>query len=369
MIRRVVELIALLTLAMAVTPASATTVAVNTDSAKAVLEALQNPGLTHDASLKIAAMPGNQGIIRKLVEFKLAANTQGFADALYDCAHGVKATSSMEEAYSFDSVKPRIPQLKTLLKEIATNPAEFQGKIEKRIAMFAPAGTDLKLQGYVVAGGDGGGYTFGGTDFYLNLGMTDEYVVAIGVTTHELYHAVQGAFAKDRGAVEDLPSLDGMTPTQQSCVKSAQLLANLYEEGTAMYVEDISLLQSAHSELGQRMQTDARDGIRHVHASVSLLEMSVISLGSAEPMSFDDVYDVGFYGHGILYNVGYVMAKAIADQDGAQGLAAHLKLPSTQFLLHYTELPKYGKDKDHPTLGPNTVAAARRVIAGCGPAH
>ena len=298
---------------------SATTVSIDTSSAKAVLEALRNPGLTHEESLKIAAMHGNQGIIRKSNEFKIPATTQNFADALYAAAHGVRVTVPAEQLYFFEMVKPKIPQLSALIQQIEGDPANFQRQIEQRIALFTPTDTDLHLNGYIVAGGDGGGYAFGNTDFFLNAGMTDEFVVAKGVTTHEFYHAVQGAFARERGAVENLPSLDGMTHAQQVCAKIAQLFGNLYEEGSATYVEDISLLQNAHSELGMRQRADMEDGIKHVRTSASLLEMSVLSINAPHAMSFDDVYEVGFFGHGILYNVGYVMAKAIADQDGPQG--------------------------------------------------
>ena len=59
------------------------------------------------------------------------------------------------------------------------------------------------------------------------------------------------------------------------------------------------------------------------------------------------------------------MARAIAENDGPQGLAIFLKQPSYKFALRYTQLPKYGADKDHPKLGPNTVKALNRVAAGC----
>jgi len=230
--------------------ASATTVAMNTDSAKAVLEALQDPFLSHDASLKIAALPGNQGIIRKLNEFKIPANNQNFAEALYDSAHGETVTDTTEQSFYFDLVKPKIPQLSKLLAEIAANPKAFQQQIEQRISLFTPIGADIRLQGYIVAGGDGGGYAFGDTDFFLNIGMIDEFAVVKGVTTHELYHAVQGAFAKERGSVETPLSTKRLSRAQQSCVNIAQLFANVYEEGSAMYVEDVSLLQNAQSEIG-----------------------------------------------------------------------------------------------------------------------
>jgi hypothetical protein len=70
--------------------------------------------------------------------------------------------------------------------------------------------------------------------------------------------------------------------------------------GSATEVEDVSLLSQAHSAIGIKKRTDLDDGLLHLHTSVSLLEMSVVSLNAASPVPFDDVYDVGFYGHGTL---------------------------------------------------------------------
>jgi hypothetical protein len=225
------------------------------------------------------------------------------------CATVTRATDTIEQSFYFDLVKPKIPQLSKLLDEIAATPKAFQQQIEQRISLFTPIGADIRLQGYIVAGGDGGGYAFGDTDFFLNIGMIDEFAVVKGVTTHELYHAVQGAFAKDRGSVETPLSSKTLSRPRRSCVNNAQLFANVYEEGSAMYVEDVSLLQNAHSEIGLRKLTDMTEGLKHIHASVSLLEMSVLSLSALDAMPYDDVYEVGFWGSGVLYNIGYVMPR------------------------------------------------------------
>ena len=82
-------------------------------------------------------------------------------------------------------------------------------------------------------------------------------------------------------------------------------------------------------------------------------------------MPFDDVYALGFYVPEPLYKVGYVMAKAIATDEGPQGLAAFLNQPGYSFVERYAALPRYGKDRDHPPLGPNTLQAVRMLKAGC----
>lgn len=343
----------------------ATSVTIDTESAKAVLDALQNSQVTHETCLAIAAMPGNQGMIRKTNEFKIASSNQLFAEALYDSAHGVPVIDLEHSIYDFETVKRKDSELRTLLHEISMNPEDFQKQVERRIARFTPKGVDLHLEGFVVTGGDAGGYAFGSTDFYLDLARVDEFVVAKSVTTHELYHAVQGAFAKDRGILGELPPPKAMPRAQQACLKTAHLFANLYEEGTATYVADVSLLDHVKSAGGLRQKADLTDGIQHFHWGASLLEMSVLSFEAKDAISYDDAYSVGFFGHGVLYSVAYVMAKAIADQEGPQGLTAYLKRPPYEFVLGYTKLAAYGKDKDHPVLGPNTISAAEQLANGC----
>lgn len=364
MIRCAYLLLILLEWVVAARSNTGITVTLDTEAARAVLEALQNPALSWQSSLQIAGLPGNQGIVRKLNEFQIPATTQSFAEALYASAHSVAIKDSTEQSFYFKKVKQKRRELSALLHQLEANPVSFQAAIERRIASFTPPDARIHLQGYIVAGGDGGGYAFGDTKFYLNIGFGSEFVIAKGTATHELYHAVQGAFASKReGFVEKQEKAKGQV--RQACLNANRLFKNIYEEGSATYVEDISLLSGAQTQAGLRMKEDMTDGLKHIRTSLSLLEMSILSLSAAHPMPYHDVYEVGFYGHGILYNIGYIIAKAIVENDRFQGLAAFLKHPSYRFIVRYTELPKYGVDRDHPRLGPNTLAAASQIASGC----
>ncbi|WP_156359573.1 hypothetical protein [Sphingomonas sp. Leaf28] len=46
----------------------------------------------------------------------------------------------------------------------------------------------------------------------------------------------------------------------------------------------------------------------------------------------------------IIYNIGFVTARTIAEADGTQELAAYLKKPGYGFLRSYTQPPAYGTD-------------------------
>ena len=340
---------------------SGVTFSLSTKDARATLLGLLNPELSHDSAMQIASMHGNQGVIRKLQEFRIPSTTEIFAAALYASAHGQNAATLAESALGFERLKPKAHEVSALLDEIDADPMGFQKAIETRIRMFTPAQSNIHLDGYVVSAGDGAGYAFGGTDFFLNIGLADDIIVAKSTATHELYHAVQGAYAKQR--VADLRRTQG--DDRQHCVEVERLFESLYEEGSARYVEDPSLLAQSKSEAALHIVADVNEGIVHVQTGVTLLEMSVTALDGATALSYDDVYEVGFLGHGVLYGIGYVMAKDIVESDGKQGLAIFLKRPVSEFVMRYVRLKQYGADTNHPRLGVNTVAAAERLAAGC----
>jgi hypothetical protein len=348
-------------LAGIVESSGATTVTIHTEDARATLKAMQNHSLTKEEAINIAMMHGNQAVVRKLQEFKIPATAQTFADALYSAAHDQTARGLAEQAIGLDHVKPKIPLLVALLDEIQAHPSDFEQPIERRIALFTPSNANIHLDGYVVASGDGGGYAFGDTDFFLNIGIVDDLVVARSTTVHEMYHAVQGFYAPDRN-----PKIDPSSGSPQpSCLNVEHLFGNLYEEGSARYVEEFSLMSQSHSPAAKQMLSDIEDGIFRVEAGATMLDMSVVSLAARQSLPYDDVYAVGFLGHGLLYGIAYVMTKAIVDSEGYAGLVTSLRQPPHMFVLRYIQLPQYGADKDHPHLGPNTIEAAHRFEHLC----
>lgn len=349
----------MLALCLPTMPALATEVSIDTRAAHAMLDALQNPQLNHSEAERVARMPENQGPIRKLHEFKINVTEDDLANALYATAHGEPVSKLEEKAFMLDWVKPKIPTLLALLSKIDNDPEEFQNIIEKRITAYTPPGANIKLDGYVVAAGDGAGYAFGSTDFYLNLVMVDDFAQAKSVMTHELYHAVQGTFAAYRVPVAQADD------TSTACRAVQHLFSNVYEEGSAVEVADVSLLAQFSTPNGLRQKIDMEEGAKHLATSASLLEMSIASLMATKAVPYDEVYDVDFYGHAILYNISYAMAHAIVESDGAAGLATYAKRSPAEFIRRYTELSSYGKDRQHPRLGQNTIAALDLVEKGC----
>lgn len=63
------------------------------------------------------------------------------------------------------------------------------------------------------------------------------------------------------------------------------------------------------------------------------------------------IYGLGFYRLSIIYNIGFVTARTIAEADGTQELAAYLKKLGYGFPRSYTQPPAYGTD---PTWSEHT---------------
>lgn len=337
--------------------AQSVSITIRADAARASLDALNSPDLSREEALKVANMAGNQAAIRKLHEFKLSTTTDDFANALYAAAHNQKVTTRNEKAVLFDLVKPKTAEIGKVVDEIVSNPDAFQDPIQRRIQRFSPQNANIRLKGEILAAGDGAGYTFGATDFYVNLGVVHNLPFIAMVTTHELYHAVQGAYADKRKAPgDDAPG----------CRDIAHLFANLYEEGSANFVEDIPRILDLQDDALKQAKEDFATGLKEAQGNARLLELSVSSLEAApKAVPYDEVYAAGFFGHGPLYSIGYVMVRDIEQQDGDQAVIDMLQKPPYTLILRYIQLQKYGKAKDHPTLYPNTIAAAQRLAEGC----
>jgi len=292
-----------------------------------------------------------------------ADTDEQFARALVAAAHGQPAGSAQEESYNFPLVKASTPAIALLLDEIERG---FVKDIRERIRLFAPNPDALSLRGYIVAGGDGGGYAFDGPDFYVNIAFNDDIVMARQISIHEAFHGVQGAvyhedtdhWTKNLTSPVDLAR-------GKLCSNFAQLFIDMRNEGTALYVGTDDVLKDATGPTGKRLYEESLYAHKHLADSAGLLEISIASLQSPHPVPYKLVYSIDFFGRGIVYAISSAMVGAIADQDGPGAFGQVIQQPGYEFVLSYTRLKSYGKDSAHPRLGENTIRAAQLLHDGC----
>ncbi len=340
-------------------------VTVDSASARAVLQALRNPSLTLEQAHEACSLPGNQGLVQKENSYGRKATTQSCADALLAAAQGKPENKAFK--FNFSRLKPRTAELTELLDRIDTSPVAFQQWVITRVDLFSPHDAQVAIAGYLIVGGVSGGFAFGKPQFFLDLAYFSDFDLARTVMAHELYHAVQGAFAPQQRAWWHAKEAENgpYAALAKQCSTTADYLEALYDEGTASYVGDIFLLRDAKGAAAQKALTEMQDGLAYLSNDVTLLELSITGLNAQIPVSFDAVYSLGFYVPEPEYKLGYVMAKAIATDRGDGAITALLKQPPYSFVDTYLTLPKYGKDDDHPELGPNTIAAIKRLKTGC----
>jgi hypothetical protein len=342
-------------------------VTIDMASAKAVLDALARPALDSREALAAAQMPGNQGLIRKANTYHIPATTQTFVDALVAAARGASLDTLTAKYLGFDRLKSKAGDLRGLIAKIESQPESFEAWVVARVGTFSPPGSAGQIEGYLVVGGSSGGFAFGEPRFYLNLDYFNEFEPAKVVLAHELYHAVQAAHSVEPDDVwlkPESPTPQGRAH-QQMCAGLSGLLSNLYQEGSASYVGDPMLLDEASGPFAAKTRAEMRDGLKLLGNHATLLELSVVGLQAKTPVPYDDIYAIDFYIPEPLYKLGYAMAKAIALDEGPQKLATYLDQPGYRFTQHYLTLPLYGKDREHPKLGPNTIAAAELLASGC----
>jgi|SRR5450830_130060 len=335
------------------------TVSVDTNASKAVLDAVLNPGLTMAEAMKIAALPGNQGLIRKARSYGRPGTDELFAKALLAAARHDDAVPDPGK-FRFASVREHAAQIQATLAKLDDPAARLLAGVKARIADFTPSSAAGHVSGYLIVGGTSGGFAFGEPEFFLNLDRFPSAALATTIMQHELFHAVQAIAATARK-----PSMD-----EQACVAGipqgsqlSKLFGSLEMEGSASLVGDVAAMPPGVDGESDEARRKALRNIDLVGRSITLLELSVHGLETGAQVGYDDIYALGFYGDEVLYALGYVMARAIAAEEGKGAIAALSGQPGALFVQRYSKLKGYGKSDSMPALHARTLRSAEQLAA------
>ncbi|RAK51444.1 hypothetical protein DJ018_16030 [Phenylobacterium deserti] len=331
-------------------------VRIDSRAAHAVLAAVRNENLTTAQALEIARLPGNQGLIRKALGYGRPADETIFAQALMAAAHR-QAGAPDPGVFRFDRLRDNAEPVAKALADLE-DPA--QGLLERGkadMAPFVPAEATGQVTGYLVVGGTSGGFAFGEPAFYLNMERVPSARLAATILIHELFHAVQTQAQAGRASTAEGKAC--AVRREQSPAMS-DLFTALAMEGVASRVADLIALPDTVDPATDEERRRMLRNVRMVGRSITQLELSVHGLATGAKVSYQDIYELGFYGDEVLYALGYVMAKAIAAEQGAGALADLTGRPGAAFVARYVGLKSYGGE-DAPRLGEETVSWARRL--------
>ena len=138
---------------------------IDSEAARRTIDAVTNPKLTRAQALLVADLSGNQALIRQAIDFGIPASRETFADALIATAQGSGAWT----IFNFKEVRANAETSRVALETLAANPNSMVAWITQRIMPFMPAGIPLNGQGYIVAGGPGGGFSLTDGGIYVNI--------------------------------------------------------------------------------------------------------------------------------------------------------------------------------------------------------
>jgi len=173
----------------------------------------------------------------------------------------------------------------------------FQKQVRDAILPYTPQSEIAPLRGFV-AGGDGGGYAFGGTDFYLNILNTDDIIDAKQTLIHEAFHGVLGAvYQEDTAQWKKGNAKPADLVRGQFCSNSAELFMEMRNEGTATFVAPDELLKDSVGATGKRVPSEFVYYNGRLADSAALLEVSIASMEAPHPVPLKTVYNVRRFGH------------------------------------------------------------------------
>lgn len=339
------------------TPALAAplTVRVDASAAEAVLAAVRDPKLTPIRALEIARLPGNAALVRKGRSYGLKMDEHRFARALLSTAQG--RPNEDEQYFHFSRVLANASRIGAALAALKAPTAKTLERVRARIASFTPSTVNGNVTGFIVVGGSSGGFAFGEPEFFLNLAYVPSAPLATTIMEHEMFHAVQNmALAAERSSAR--------APACASRVANADRLAAIFDplmkEGTASFVGDLLALPEMGDAVMMKERAEFARKVERVGRSVTLLSLSAHAAATGAAVGDDGIYVLGFYGDELLYPLGYLMAKAIAEELGASSIGSFIGKPGATFIDRYIRLKAYGSDKA-PHLGPIVEQAARQL--------
>jgi hypothetical protein len=335
------------------------TVTVDASAAKAVLTALSNPALTKAEAMRIAALPGNQGLIRKARSYGRPGTNDLFADALMNAARHDDAAPDPSR-FRFGRVRDHAAQIRATLDQFEDPALDLLAGVKARIAQFTPSGMTGHVTGQLVLGGTSGGFAFGGPEFFLDVSRFPSAALASTIMQHELFHAVQGIARASQKSPAATASCMAKIPRGGEL---SQLFASLEMEGSASLVGDLTAMKSGIDAASDDARNKAMRNAELVDRSITLLELSVHSLNTGAQVSYDDIYALGFYGDEVLYGLGFVMARAIVAEEGAGAIAELTGKPGALFVQRYRNLKSYGKSDAVPLLKAETLRSAEQLSA------
>lgn len=313
-------------------------VSIDIESAEAITELLSNKKADTLQLRKVSKLYGNQLLIKKVKGYS-GAGEDVFINTLKEIIE--TGTVKGNDEYNWKLVKSRLPEIKKLVAYISSNKEKFIGEVKAIIEPYTPADLSATTKACFLAGGGSLGFTIG-DDPTFNVALQKigndvnglQYLVA-----HELYHTLQDVGQRTRSYKKESGGISYASKA------SYYLLYNLWAEGIANYVGDMSKLKknAAFSEEQiAHYQKNKERRYQNFQLFEALLYRQFNDTSADYQSSYDIAFSTAFDETG--YFVGYEMARQIAKHQGNQAIANLLTSDPIRFTIDYISLYKSRPD-------------------------
>ena len=304
---------------------------VDFESAQAIVKLLSSKKADTNEISRAAGMTGNSKLIAKVKGYS-GAGEDKFKATLKEIIETGNIKGN--DHYNWKEVKNRLPEIQKLIAYLSANEKRFLDDVKALIRPYVPDTLKASARACFLVGGGALGFTTGG-DPTFNVALQQigsdieglKYLVA-----HELYHSLQDAGQNTRKTQQGAGA-------ENRFRASYQLFSNLWSEGSANFVGDMSLIKNAR-DFTKTQQAVLRKNDERRRENFALFDALIYKQFHDSTTSYETSYNIVFTtGYDELgYAIGYEIARMIVKYKGAKGLAAIVVNDPLLFVKHYIEL-------------------------------
>ena len=288
---------------------------------------------------QLIATPGLKAIIKKI-----RSNDSTAKIVLQKLSQGIKPTGK-ENDFQYVMIKEHLQELEDFANRIKATKQVILDSINS-LSVYLPEGKKIPVKVSFLVGGYSAGFTLSDDNvFYIGMHQYQNDLTGIVNTCqHELFHNIQG-LSYDRTAV--MKKLQDAKEFPSLYVYYIGL--NIFVEGTAEYMADIDKMDLSTPYM-KRQAEHANVNKYRMRENFYLVEKILMDAYTNNEkidadLSYNILFDWNWNNPG--YQVGKLMAKALAKANGQMIMKKYLSSDPMIFIQDYIKLAKTNK-ADHP---------------------
>ena len=340
----------------AAAPGANITIQLDFESAKAIIGLLTKAKVTDTELNQVAKLYGSQQLIEKVTSYDNTGTEAVFKQTLREIIE--TGTVNGKDPFEWKIVKTNLGAVQHMISELEAK-GLFLEDVKRCILPYCPPTSQVTARACFLVGGVALGFTLGHDDTF-NVALQkigDNYEGLVSLVAHELYHTVQ--LVGERGRKKE--TLAGNLP--KPVATASMLLTNLWSEGTAQLVGDVTIPGKPTSFM--QRQSEYQRNRQRMRSNFALFESLLFSAYYDSTAKAGNLYNIGFTTSfdQTAYYTGYQMAKEIETHKGKAVLAALVNQSPLDFCRLYIQLYKEHPDKINYKFSP----AMEAIIAKLAP--